>query len=529
MTRPSEWDAIVVGSGFGGAMAAYALVHAGQRVLMLERGAWVARGPENWTDRGVGLASSHYSMESPAHVSGDRRYTAGAWNCVGGQSVFYGGASFRYREGDFSAPAGVLGDSGAEWPCTYGEMEPYYAMSERLLRVAGEDANEPTAPWRSAPYDEVPSTLSTPSRRVARAAARIGLTPSRIPMAISYRADAEGRRKCVRCGTCDGYACAAEAKNDLATGILPSLVRRGMTVRPNAVCVRLVREGTRVVAVEFIDRVTGERGRAAATHILLAAGTLATPHLLLASDLSRVNPAAATVGRYLTRHYNVAVFGVFARDPNPDHEFDKQIAIFDFYDEGGCVQQITPPAGLVRAYLPPLLRSAGAQLVARCSGLVTITEDQPQFGNHVSVDRSRRDAFGLPRLRVEHRYAERDRAASAIVVSSAKRILRESGALLCWTHRIDTFTHALGTVRMGLDPRTSPLDARGRYRGTDNLYVVDGSALPRAAAVNPSLTIAANALRIASQIVGRAARLPARALRTIPLELVQAHGREAWR
>ena len=521
MTRDWQGDAIIIGSGFGGAMAAHALVNAGQRVLMLERGGWVSRSPENWSDRGVGLATSHYTMESAAHVRGDRSYRAGAWNCVGGQSVFYGGASYRFRESDFSTDAEVLEGSGAAWPFAYDHIEPYYAMAERLLGVAGAESEEPTEPWRSTSYSEKPAPLSAPSRRIADAAKRLGLTPSRIPMAISYRPNAEGRRTCVRCGTCDGYACAAEAKNDLATGIIPSLLRGGMTLRINTVCVRLRREGTRITSVEYVDRVTRERGHASASVVILAAGVLATPHLILASDLARLNPAAGSVGRYLTRHYNVGVFGVFAREPNPDHTFDKQIAIFDLYDRGGSIQQMTPPTGLVRAYLPSALRSVGARLVTQSSGLITIAEDRPQLANGVSIDRSQRDVFGMPRLHVHHRYAERDRHASAFLVREAKRLLREAGALFCWTHRVDTFTHALGSVRMGVDPRTSALDAHGRYRGTDNLYLVDGSAIPRSASVNPSLTIAANALRIGLHLARSASVVRGRTLRTIPLELVR--------
>jgi choline dehydrogenase-like flavoprotein len=504
------WDAIVVGSGFGGAMAAHELVHAGHRVLMLERGGWVARGPDNWGARGAGLVTPHYTMESPYRVdAGGRRYEAGSWQCVGGQSVFYGGASFRFRERDFEPDAGIVGESGAEWPFRYADLEPYYARAEQLLGVAGEPGDDPTEPPRSTPYPQPPAPLSRSASAIADAARRLGMTPSRIPLAIAYRA-AEGRRACIRCGTCDGYACAAEAKNDLATTIIPDLVRQGMTLRPNTVCVRLVRDGSRVTAVEYVDRVTGQRGCLSARCVVLAAGALATPHLLLASRLETVNRAGHAVGRYLTRHLNAVVFGLYPSEPNPERDFDKQVAIHDFYfgvpgsdaPSGtlGGIQQMTPPLGLVRAYLPRAVRDPGALFVAHASGLLAIAEDQPRLENGVSVDRSSADRFGLPRLRVRHAYSPRDEAAAAALVGQAKRVLREAGARLTWVHRIDTFSHALGTVRMGVDDATSPLDAHGRFGGVDNLYVADGSALPRAAGVNPSLTIAANALRIGAHV-----------------------------
>ncbi|MEO5568711.1 MAG: FAD-dependent oxidoreductase [Gemmatimonadaceae bacterium] len=124
------WDAIVIGSGFGGAMAAWPLVQAGQRVLMLERGGWVGRGPDNWSDRGSGLITPSYNHETPLDVTaGSKRYTAGSWNCVGGQSVYYGGASFRFRPADFEPNARIVGESGAEWPFHYKELDPFYQLA----------------------------------------------------------------------------------------------------------------------------------------------------------------------------------------------------------------------------------------------------------------------------------------------------------------------------------------------------------------------------------------------------------------
>lgn len=512
------WDAIVIGSGFGGALAAHQLVNAGHRVLMLERGGWVGRGPDNWGARGAGLVTPHYTMDSPYHVTaGPRHYTAGSWHCVGGQSVFYGGASYRFRERDFEDRAEIVGTSGAEWPFRYPHIEPFYGIAEQLLGVAGETGRDPTEPWRSAPYPQRPAALSHSAQRIHDAAARLGLTPSRIPLAISY-GSTENRRGCIQCGACDGYACAAEAKNDVATGIIPALLRQGMILRTNTVCVRLVRTGARIAAVDCVNRVTGEREQLTARRIVLGAGALATPHLLLASGLAAVNTAGAAVGRYLTRHRNAVVFGVYARRPNPDRQFDKQVAIFNLYDGAGCIQQMTPPAGLVRAYLPAMVRTPAAMLLSHASGLLVIAEDQPQRENGVAVDWSATDRFGLPRLQVRHQYSTRDEAAASELIDQARRVLRETGALFTFVRPIETFSHALGTVRMGLDERTAPLDEYGRFRGIDNLYVVDGSALPRSAGVNPSLTIAANALRIGAYLARSLAPVSAYARRALPIQ-----------
>ncbi|MEO5580887.1 MAG: GMC oxidoreductase [Gemmatimonadaceae bacterium] len=254
--------------------------------------------------------------------------------------------------------------------------------------------------------------------------------------------------------------------------------------------------GGRVTGVECVNRVTSERETFRARNVLLGAGTLATPHLLLASHLARVNPAANAVGRYLTRHRNAVVLGAFAQRPNPANEFDKQIAILDLYNGAGSIQQLTPPTGLVKAYLPPILRWPAARFTSHALGLLIIAEDQPRAENTVSVDWNTIGSFGLPALCVHHGYSDRDERVAKLLIEHARAILREAGAAFTVVHPIRTFSHALGTVRMGDDPLTSPLDGWGRYRGLRNLSVVDGSALPRSASLNPSLTIAANALRI---------------------------------
>jgi choline dehydrogenase-like flavoprotein len=139
--------------------------------------------------------------------------------------------------------------------------------------------------------------------------------------------------------------------------------------------------------------------------------------------------------------------------------------------------------------------------VEHLAGALAIAEDEPRAGNRVSVNWTRRDRVGLPALEVTHAYTARDEERRRLLVRRTKRILRGLGAWSFYTHYVTTFSHALGTVRMGPDPAASPLDEWGRFRGIGNLRVVDGSALPTSGAVNPSLTIAALALRSADQLV----------------------------
>jgi len=277
----------------------------------------------------------------------------------------------------------------------------------------------------------------------------------------------------------------------------------------------LVEHGGRVAAVECVERATGKRFTVRGTQVVLAAGALATPHLLLASGLERLNPGGGTVGRYLMRHVNSIIFG-YLRERFPADGFGKDLAIHDFYEGdnapgvpagplGGIQSLPTPPLGVVKAQVPPPLPWVASLLLPRGAGLLTIAEDQPRRENGVSLDSGARDGAGLPALRITHSYTTRDQAADRALRARARQILRAAGALFCYRRPIRTFSHALGTVRMGREERSSALDAGCRFRGIENLRVVDGSVFPTSAAVNPSLTIAANALRVAAALTGTGA------------------------
>lgn len=524
----SDYDTIVIGSGFGGGAVAWPLVHAGRRVLMLERGRPVPRGPHNWEPDGSLDLTPFHSKETPyrlrrrgdgessgglSHVvgsffsEGDGERTVGSTYCVGGPSVFYGAVSFRLREEDFEPGPELVGDSEARWPFGYPELASWYDRAEELLGVAGEVGGDPTEPPRSQGFPGELDRLSATSRRIAAAAERLGLNPFRLPLAINYGQDSE-RAACIACTTCDTFACAIEAKNDVASAILRPLLEEGLELRHGCVVTRLRRRGRRIVAVEVNDRDAGERFELSADRVVLAAGALGSAHLALASELDEVSPAAAAVGSYLTRHCNGIAFGLFPGRVDPEKRFHKQVGIHDFYfghpavtgprgKLGGIQQVQSPPAGLIRHHLPPLLGPLAAGLIVpRTTGLLVMAEDQPRRENRLALEGEGVDEVGLPRARIHHRHTERDEAARESLFDQAERILREAGAKWVYRHLIDTFSHAAGTLRMGPDRDSAPVDEAGRFRGLDNLFVVDASVLPTGGGVNPSLTIAANALRV---------------------------------
>jgi choline dehydrogenase-like flavoprotein len=505
----TRWDAVIVGSGFGGALTAQRLVDAGARVLLIERGDWVPRGPRAWLPDASLERTTSYATDVPYRRGAS---LMGTCACVGGPSVYYGGVSLRYRELDFIGDRDVVADSGAAWPYRYDELEPYYADAERLLGIAGDDAVDPTAPRRSSAFPFTPASLAPVSKRVVDSGRSLGLSPFPLPLAINHVV-APGRPKCVACRTCDTFACAIEAKNDLATVVIRPLLGRGLELWSRAIAVRLDAERGRIRRLYVQRKDRSETVAVEANIFVVAAGALATPHLLLASKLDELSPARGAVGRYLLCHDKALVLGLFRSPPDPTGRFHKQVGIHDWYfgDPGapdvaglhklGGVQQVTTPAEhAIRASAPSGLKALAGTVSEHVSGLLCIVEDQPRVQNAVTIDWRVRDVYGLPQLAIHHRYSSRDRRATGALVRRSKRLLRRMGAVFSHAHHLGSLTHAVGTVRMGTDPATSPLDHECRFRGVSNLWVTDGSALPMSAGVNPSLTIAANALRAADAI-----------------------------
>lgn len=505
-------DVVVLGSGFGGTMAAWSLVEAGRDVLVLERGPWVERGPHNWGSEGTLTRSRYFADGQLRVVEGGRRRTEGTCACVGGPSVFFGGVSTRFREEDFAPHPEIVADTGARWPLAYDDLRPHYRRAEGILGVAGGDDADPTAPDRRAGYPQSAPELSPTSRKIGQAARRIGWHPYRLPLAINYGVS-DRRPTCVACDTCDTFACAIRAKNDLAVGALPRLLDRGLELWPETAVLRLEVEEGRVRSAVCRDRADGRELEVIADTFVLAAGALGSAQIALASGLHHVAAAGHAVGRYLTRHCTGIVFGLYPRLPDDGAIFHKQIGINDFYfgdddpdaPEGklGNIQQVQSPAeATVGTLLPRPLPKLLSPLLRRATGLLVLAEDQPRYENHVALDPAERDGFGLPQTVVHHRHTARDRAARAALFRRAKELHREAGALLCYEHHIHTFSHALGTLRMGDDPENDPVDPDGRFRGTENLWVADGSLFPTSAGVNPSLTIAALGLRVGDRAAG---------------------------
>ncbi len=494
-TRPADpSDVLVVGTGLGGASLALRLAARGIRVTLIERGAWARRDEGDWDPKKI-LVDKVYQSASPTRVSQYGRAPRDEHHneVVGGLSVFYGGAALRLREEDFRA-----------WPLDYAAFEPYYTQAEALLEVHGE-ADDPTGPPRAAPYPYPARALTAPAQRVKRAAASLGLEPCRIPLAINHQNAA--RPRCEDCFTCDGFPCKLGAKNEAATSALAAADPALLDVRDQLAALELERRDRTIVGVRCLDLRTRETLSLPARLVVVSGGALQSPALLLRSGLAELDPSGS-LGRNLMRHCNAIVGCLFPFRVNRDEINHKQILVSSLYhrqraEKGtavGVIQDMCmPPPAAVRQNAPWGLGFLAGLFSRFIQALICIAEDLPQPRNRVSLGADR-DALGIPVTEVFHAYHPDDLARRDLLVRTAKRILRRSGGLLCVTSKIASFSHGLGTVRFGADPGASALDTDCRFWNLDNLYVVDGCFMPSSGGVNPSLTIVANALRVADRL-----------------------------
>ncbi|UCC79137.1 MAG: GMC family oxidoreductase [Candidatus Zixiibacteriota bacterium] len=515
--KNKSWDAVIVGTGFGGSMVALRLAAAGMSVLMLERGRKIDRDDSAWDVRQI-LVDSKYQSRSPYYFNGKRRRSPFFPNeAIGGNSPFYGGVSFRLRVEDFKKKSLYGSQDGAkspyvDWPIKYEDLKSYYDEAEELLGVAGVEGADLFEPPRDNGYTQSPPPFGFTANMVSDAAKSIGLRPFPIPLAINFRASAD-REKCVLCNTCDLFPCKISAKNDLSVTVLPEAVRSGAVIKQEVIAKRLIKSAGRIKRVECLDLKTGETFDVSCGLCVVCGGAIESPKLLIASGLDNIKPNGLLIGRFLMRHVVGIVIGLFPFKTNPENIFNKQVAINDFYfghpesrmpnGPWGVIQslQVPPPEYIARYGRFPV-GSIGARTTEYHVYLLCIAEDVPNPNNRVKLNHVKRDIFGLPTAHITHSYCKRDFTVRRALYREAAKILHKAGALIRLRKPVNTISHACGTCRFGEDPETSVLDPMCNFHGIPNLFVVDSSFMPTSSGVNPSLTIAANGLRVGKYIAG---------------------------
>jgi len=490
----TSFDIIVIGSGAGGGTIARELAATGAKILILERGDFIAQEDQNWNPDAVWKQLRYRTTETWLDEAG-RPFRPYTHYCVGGNTKFWGAVMYRLRPEDFGALEHEDGVSPA-WPINYATLAPYYERAEVMYGVHGEQGCDPTeGPRGPYPYPPVPHARVVDG--IVENLRRQGLHPSPLPLGL--------QEHCVLCNTCNSFPCKIHAKSDAAVcGIGPATARANVELWTNARALRLFTDasGKRIESVE-VER-AGETIRVSAPLVIVSCGAVNSAALLLRSANGKhpdgLANSSGLVGKRYMAHLATMMQGFHPFRVN-DTVFQKTVAINDFYFKGphsrfplGQIQSQGRTHGVMAQTVAPAIPLwAYEAWVARGVDWLAMTEDLPRVENRVTLS-----ASGEIRLQ----YQPNNLRAHAALVKQAKRILRRLGfwVVMTHSHKAKNTTHQCGTLVFGTDPRESVLDTYCRTHDVENLFVVDASFFPSSAAVNPGLTIVAQALRAADHI-----------------------------
>ncbi len=519
MTIENHYDIIIIGTGAAGGTLAYRLAPSGKRILILERGPFLPREKNNWDVQTV-INSDRYHNNEVWYDQEGKELHPGMSYFVGGNTKVYGAALFRLRERDFEEFSHKDGISPA-WPLKYKDFEPYYTQAEELYQVHGRQGVDPTEPPRSRDFF-YPSVSHEPRiQEVKELLEGTGLHPYSTPMGIHLNEAQKFLSACIRCSTCDGFPCLVHAKSDAeVTGILPIVSQNNITLLTEAKVEKLYTNASGKEVTEVEATIGGEQRRFRGDIIVIACGAVNSTAILLRSANDRHPQGLANssdlVGRNFMKHVLGSVIGV-AKKSNPT-VFQKTLSINDFYwgeadypypmgqiqTLGKVSQEML--AGNAAQYAP----LTPEEVASHSIDWWLTTEDLPDPNNRVLVDGDRillhyQENNSEPYARLEQRWIEilKSIECAESVHSHSTYFIKGSKQYFTSKLPVDGVGHQVGTCRFGEDPQTSVLDLNCRTHDLDNLYVVDGSFFPSSGAVNPTLTIIANALRVGDHILER--------------------------
>ncbi len=513
----SDYDVIVIGSGAGGGTLVHRLAPSGKRILLLERGDWLARGPQNWSAEEVFVENRYISKDTWYDAAGEK-FQPQVHYFVGGATKMYGAALYRLRAEDFGELTHHDGISPA-WPVSYQDFEPYYTEAEQLYEVRGARGEDPTEPPASAPYPHAAVSHEPRIQQLSDDLEATGLHPFHAPCGVMLNEADMAQSRCVRCSTCDGFPCLVQAKSDAEMlAVRPALRHQNVTLQTGAEVVKLETDPSGRSITGVVVARNGVSETHSADLVVVSCGAANSAKLLLASANSEHPNGLANgsdqVGRNYMFHASQAVLAI-SKEENPT-VFQKTLGLNDFYFRSedfefplGNIQMVgKSQADMYRGEKP--LQTALApefaldQIARHAVDFWLSTEDLPRAGNRVTL---RPD--GAVQLSYEPTNAEPKRRLYQRLKSMLGELGMHEHHLLARSAYLRTdipvagVAHQAGTVRFGLDPSDSALDANCKAHELDNLYVVDTSFFPSIGAVNPALTAMANGLRVGDHLLER--------------------------
>jgi choline dehydrogenase-like flavoprotein len=496
-----NYDVVIVGAGVGGGAMANRLAEAGATVLVIERGPRLPREASNWSVKAV-FHERHYSTKETWRDRDGKEFTPSTYYYVGGNSKFFGTATLRFREQDFLGMQHEAGRTPA-WPISYADLAPYYDVAEKLMGTHGTAGMDPCEPPRSGPMPHAAIGHEPVIAEVDRRLREKGLKPFPLPVAI----DLHPGGKCIRCATCDGFACKLGAKNDAEVRLVdPAIATGNVDLILETYVNRLITDdsGKQVVGVEVTQKHQTTTIKGAL--FISSAGAINSTALLLRSANSKHpnglgNNSSDQLGRNYMAHNNTAMMAVNPLKKN-DVVFQKSLCINDFYLANsvkpyplGNVQGLGKlQGGMLTANMKAIPEWLMNWFATRSVDWWIMSEDLPDPNNRVSLDDD-------GKIRVS--YTPNNLKSHGELVKHWTRLMRSLGYPIIITQKMDITVamHQCGTARFGADPKTSVLDPNCKVWDVDNLYVVDASFLPSSTAVNPSLTIVAQAVRTAEHML----------------------------
>jgi len=488
--RAQTVDVVVIGSGMGGACAAYGLAPSGASILVLERGERLVDCPEA-RDAAAIFGRAHFRPQESWRDGEGKAFNPGNYYFVGGNTKLYGAVLIRFRAEDF-APRRLPGGETPGWPFPYETLAPWYDRAEALFNVRGALGEDPTEPAHAGPYPHPPVPDEPAIAEVRARLTRLGLRPFSLPLGVDEaRWLARGKTPW------DGFPDTFTGKMDAETCALAgALANDNVRLETGAEVERIEADGAgrRIEAVVY--RKDGEERRVTAKLIVLAAGAVNSAALLIASGLAN---GSDQVGRNFMNHNASAMLAIDPRRRN-DAVYQKTLGCNDFYlDDGrgggplGNVQLLGKISGPILApQLPFVPGPALAAVAGRSVDWYLMSEDLPTADSRVTLD-GRTIVLDWKRSNWQ---------AHAGLVARWRETMKAAGYPIVLAKAFDrrTPSHQCGTARMGDAPAGSVVGPLCRAHDHDNLFVVDASVLPTSAAVNPSLTVAALALRAADHI-----------------------------
>ena len=499
-------DAVVIGTGAGGAPIMARLAAAGLSVVALEAGRqWnpaedfatdeTHQNKLFWTDERLSAGGDPVAFGKNNSGIG-----------VGGSTLHYTAYTPRAQADDFRIRSdfGV----GADWPIGYDDLAPYYDVLERFLGVSG-PASYPWGPAR-APYPLGPLPLNAPAQLMQRGCEKLGIRTSPAANAAlsgSYYQEGVGwRPACTNRGFCQA-GCSTGAKASMDVTFIPLAVAKGAEVRPRCFVTGFERAaGDAITAVVYVH--DGVEERQLCRHVFLCAGAIETPRLLLIAGVAN---GSGEVGRNFMAHTGVQLFGHFDEEVRPFKGIPGSLISEDTHRPadadfaGGYLLQsigVMPVTyagevargrglwgGDLRAHMRGYNHVAGINILGDCL---------PYDGNEMVLS-DELDDRGVPKPLIRFTAGENEKRMTAHAEKIMRDIWTAAGATDVWA--FPRYAHTIGTCRMGVNAETSVVDADCRAWDVPNLTICDNSVFPSALAVNPALTIMAVALRTADRFL----------------------------